>query len=288
MYEAALYVLILTGPQAHGQTTLAWQLQPGASFRVHHRVVQAMTLEGKAAKPLAQKSATMLETHWRVREVKDQVAIVTVTVEVLSSKSNVGDGKDEAASKDDALWRGAVFEVEVHQHGRLRNLRGYEELLKKLANGDASRLKVLRALKPAGALEALFQDALGPLADRAVTPGDRWSHRSVEAMNLFGAFEHTSEFSYRGVQDKLHKVDSKRQTTFKNPRYAIENDVFRVLKGVVQTDDSTGHFLFDGARGRMVRVERQSTLRGELTLETLGTVQRVPFASEERLTVRVE
>jgi hypothetical protein len=268
------------------QTTLAWRFRAGDSFRIEHCVVQSMTLATKS-KPLTQKSTVLLETRWQVKGVKDHLARVQVTVETMASKSSTDDGAAEAAAKDDRLWLGAVLEIDVDDQGRLRELRGYDELLKKLAQGDASRLKILRALKPAAELQALFQEALGPLPDQPVKIGDRWSREATEAMNLFGTFAHVTEFRYAGPKESLHRVDTKTATTFKNPRYAIENDVFRVLKGEVTTDEGSGHFLFDADRGRMQSVERQGKLAGELTLETLGRAQRVRFASESRTTIRV-
>jgi hypothetical protein len=271
---------------APAQTALAWKLRPGDAWLVEHQAIQAMTLQSKA-KPLQQKSTVSLRTRWQVQGVKDGSASVRITVESMRSKSSTGAGKPETASKDDALWQHASFDVLVDPQGRLRELRGYDELLKKLAAGNEARLKVLRALKPAESFQALLQEALGPLSPEPVAPDHRWIHESAETMGLFGTFRHKTEFTYVGVKDGLHRADSKITTTFQSPRYAIENDVFRVLKGEVSKGETTGHFLFDAAAGRMVHVERQGKLHGELTLETFGMPQRLRFESDSSLTIRV-
>ena len=106
-------------------------------------------------------------------------------------------------------------------------------------------------------------------------------------MSIFGSFEQTTDFKYLGPRDGLHAVETLTKTTYKAPRYAVENDVFRILKGEVSADDGKGTFHFDAELGRMRRVQKSINLRGDLTLETLNGTQRVAFTSTTETEIRV-
>src|SRR5262245_74516 len=149
--------LALATPAA-GQTALAWKFVKGDSFSVEQRVSQATALEIKN-KPFRQKSTLTLGSRWHVKDVDKDAATLTVAVESMASTVSTGD-KAAAASKDDELWRGCEFTLIVDPQGRVRELKGHEELLKKLAGDDAQRLKLLSALKPPESTQALFQDVL--------------------------------------------------------------------------------------------------------------------------------
>jgi hypothetical protein len=289
MMARHLYIVMISiavaGP-APAQTTLAWKFRAGATFDVHQQITQTTSLETKN-KPFQQKSLMTLQTRWQVKEVRGDKATLAVAVTAMDSKSYPGDGKVAVPSKDDDQWRGAEFVLSVDSHGRLHGLKGHEELLKKLAGNNPQRLKVLTALKPPESFRMLFQDVLGPLPEKAVVVGDDWQHSAVDAMSIFGSFQQATTFTYCGVADGEHRIDSITRTTYKAPRYAIENDVFRVLKGEVTADDGQGSLHFDVAQGRMRRLERSAKVQGELTLETLSGPQRVTFTSVTKVEVHV-
>ena len=284
---AAIVTILVTAAPAPAQTALVWKFRSGDTFSVEQQIVQSTALEAMH-KPFQQKNVMTLKTRWQVKEWQDDRVTLVVSVTSMDSKTFAGDGKTAVPSKDDDKWLGAEFTLTVDARGRLHALQGHEELLKQLAGNSPQLLKVLTALKPPESFQALFQNVLGPLADKPVAAGDRWQHDAVDAMSIFGSFQQATTFRYRGVEEGLHAIDSVTKTTYKAPRYAIENDVFRVLKGEVTADDGKGTLLFDLAAGRMRRVERSAKVQGDLTLETLAGQQRVRFTSATTLHVKVE
>lgn len=269
------------------QTTLAWHFRVGDAFEVEQRITQTTALEVKN-KPFKHKSDMTLLTRWQVKDAGKDFATLAITVGKLTSKTSTGDGKTALASKEDDLWRGAEFVVTVDPSGRLRTLTGNDELLKKLAADSPQRLKILSALKPPGFFQAIFQDVLGPLSERPVRQGSRWQQAAVDSMSIFGSLLLDTEFTYEGPRDGLHAIASATKTTYKAPRYAIENDVFRILKGEVKTDNGMGNLLFDAKAGRMRRVEKTINAKGNLTLETLQGTQRVEFTTATEVRVEVK
>src|SRR5687767_1041030 len=226
-------MLILAGlmcgaAPASAQTTLAWKFAKGDHFAVEQHILQATALEIKN-RPLQQKSDLTLRTRWRVTSVDKDTAKLTVAVESMTSKVSTGDDKTVMPSKDDEHWRGSGFTLTVDAQGKLRELKGHDELLRKLAGDNPQRLKVLTALKPAESFQALFQDVLGPLPAKPVSRGDRWQHSAIETMSVFGSLVQSTEFTYR----EKGRVESVTKTSYQAPRYAIENDVFRITKGKV-------------------------------------------------------
>jgi len=273
--------LAFSAPVA-GQTTLAWKFVKGDSFTVEQQISQATALEIKN-KPFRQKSTLTLRTRWHVKDADKAAATLTVVVESMTSAVSTGD-KAAAALKDDELWRGCEFTLIVDPQGRVRELKGHDTLLKKLAGDDGQRLKLLTALKPPESTQALFQDVLGPLPAKPATPGDRWQHSATESMSVFGSFVHTTDFIYRGDA----RIETLIKTAYQAPRYAIENDVFRITKGEVKAGDGKGEIAFDAARGRVRRVHKSINVRGELTLETLSGLERVGFTSATEVRIEVK
>jgi hypothetical protein len=283
-FAAAAIAIITWMPSAAlAQTTLAWKFRPGDAFHVEQHTTQIMTLEAKN-KPFYQKSTIDVKTAWKVRELDKDSALIVVTVEQMATKATAGEAKTEVTGKDDNLWHGAEVIVKVDGAGRILSLEGYDAIVKKLAGSNLSRLKVLRALKPKESFQAQLQNVLGPLPQKPVVKGDRWTHETRDVPTVFGGFAIFAEWTYQGENNGLHEARAKVKTTYQNPRYAIENDVFRVLKGEVSADEGTAELLFDAARSRSVRGEQRNKTRGELTLETLGTPQRVRFESETHAT----
>jgi hypothetical protein len=286
-YGIALGLVAATAASAPAQTTIAWKLKAGDKWAVEHQLVQAMALEAKN-KPFQQKSVQTLATRWHVKEQRGDRYVIGVVVESMVSKTTTGDDKAVVESKDDAKWAGAEFVLTVDAQGRLHDVQGRDELLAKLAGGNPQLLKVWHALKPPETFHALFQDVLGPLPAKPVRPGERWSHTTKEAINLFGTFQFDTEFTFDGVKGGLEYVKTTTKTTYQGPRYAVENDVFRVLKGAIKTDDGAGYLLFDAGRGRMTHVERVSKTTGEVTLEVAGQRQMVGFTSDNRVSILIK
>ncbi|GEM_PF-5335532 len=282
-----LFVFLSSPPLLPAQTTLAWKFRTGDTFSVEQQVVQTTALETKN-KPFQQKSEWKLLSRWQVKETGKDSAKLLVTVDALTSKTYAGDTKVGLPSKEDELWRGAEFSFTTDPQGRLRDLKGHEALLKKLAGDSPQRLKILTALKPPDFFQALFQDVLGPMPENPVRPGDRWQSSAADSMSIFGTLVHTTEFTCRAPSDGLQSVESSTKTVFKAPRYAIENDVFRITKGEVRADDGKGSLLFDAAKGRMQRVHKSINVRGDLTLETLTGMQRIEFTSGTEVRIEIK
>lgn len=269
------------------QTTLAWKFGAGDTLHVEQHVIQTTALEIKN-KPFQQKSDWKLTSRWRTKEAGPESAKLLITVEALVSKTFAGDAKVGLPSKEDELWSGAEFSLTVDPQGRVRDLQGHEALLKKLAGDSPQRLKILSALKPPDYFQALFQDVLGPLPERPVQQGERWQSTAADTMSIFGTLVQTTEFTYQGPRDGLQFIDSTTKTTYKAPRYAIENDVFRITKGEVKADEGKGSLLFDAGQGRVRRVQKTINVRGDLTLDTLTGMQRVEFTTRTEMRIEVK
>ena len=282
-----LISLFASAGPSPAQTSLAWKFRSGDTFHVEQHVLQATALEIEN-KPLRQKSDWKMTSRWQVKQDARESATLLVTVGSLTSKTFTGDAKVGISAREDELWTGAEFTLTVDPQGRVRAVQGHEALLKKLAGDSPERLKILTALKPPDYFQALFQDVLGPLPDRPVEPGDRWQTSAADTMSIFGTLVQTTEFTYQGPRDGLHTIDSATTSAYKAPRYAIENDVFRITKGQVKVESGKGHFLFDAAQGRVRRVQKSINLRGELTMDTLSGTQRIEFTMGTEMKIEIK
>ncbi|MCS7044804.1 MAG: hypothetical protein NZO58_00455 [Gemmataceae bacterium] len=273
-----------SAPAVSAQEALAWRFVAGDSFEVAYCVEQTTALETKM-KPFDQKTVLDLRSRWHVKASDNEAATLVITVVSLATKTTSGDGKAALPAKDDALWSGAEYTLRVDAAGRIKQLQGHDAVLRKLAGDSPQRWKILNALKPAETMQALWQTALGPLPDPAGAA--RWRHLSQDTMSIFGTFEHDTEFSRGTCREGVCLITGVVKTVYKAPRYALENDVFRVLKGQVAADEGKVEASFDAAKGRMSRVQRWQNLRGDLTIETLTGPQRVTFSSSTRTQIEL-
>jgi hypothetical protein len=215
----------------------------------------------------------------------DEIVIDQTIVSVKFDKT----GKAAAAASGleakfaDKL-KGASFRVTLTPAGKVRKFDGYDDAIRKLADKDDVQ-RTLRFLVPESALREGLEEVLGFLPPGPVKVGDTWQREASEPAPPFGSFRTDFRYAYRGRQEDTATVDSTVQMMYVPP--PKDAGLFRVVKGELKADGGKGQVLFDARLGRLIRGEKQVSVRGTITVEAAGNQSELTFVSDNRLEWRL-
>jgi len=284
-YILAACLLFVTSAPA--QTALLWKFEKGQVFDVERAASQKQTVQinGKQFKQHGQSA-------WHVRlEVKKKQAANFVVLALLTKVEHYMTGGADTETIDPKLhekMQGSSFTLTVTPNGRIVQLQGYEDFLRRVAGMDKARLKALRVTLPESALREALVDLFGPLPQRSVAKGDVWQRGYVEPILHFGALRSTASYTYEGQSKDRERIAYTIQTNYEAPPKDDKMAPFRIVKGRIESDKATGTIAFDKAAGRLVEHDRTMLLRGTLTIEVMDRQQPLEFSSVNEVKIRVK
>lgn len=275
--------LILGAGPAFAQTRLEWKFAAGDSFVLERIYTQRQEME-LGAKKFVQETASTWLTSVAIKEKGPKGALLVLTIESVQIKS-IGSGSTGGIDNKLAeKMKGLSLTLTLTPHGKITRLDGYDAFIKALAEGKVEVEKALRSLLTEESLRDGFDEVFGFLPERAVSKGDKWKRAATEAAPPFGSFKSSFEYTYGGETDQLHEVSYLIKTAYQP---AAASDLFRLVKGGLKSEEGGGEFIFDAARGRLVRGEKSLKLQGDLVIESLGKQSAVTFRSIHTMRIRV-
>ncbi len=262
---------------ANGQTLLQWNLSPGIAYDVERTATQKQTVEiqGKA-------TTEERKSVWRVRlqslEQRGDDFLVKATLSDVRHHITGVDKAELLDTKLDEKMKDAVFILRITPSGRILEIAGYEDLLKRLAGEKKASVNSLRAAFPAAMLHDIFVDMFGVLPNRAVNTGDFWAREIVEPIPHFGNLIRNANYTYEGGDENVARITAKITTTFELPKNE-SGVVFRVVEGTIASEKSSGRLVFDRKARHVSRHVRTTALTGKLVIEAANQRQTIEFSS---------
>jgi hypothetical protein len=278
-----LAAVLLSATSAQAQTTLAWKLPQGQAFEMERTATQdqAVELRGKMFK---QHAVSTWRVRFEVQPAQGENLVLRATLKDVQHKVKGAVGPGVENSLADKL-QGRQFTLKLTPQGKIVGFEGYADFVTEAAEKQPERAKALRTLLPEEALREAFADLLGPLPAEAVRAGATWQHRLREPIPHFGTLQTTWQFTAEGPAAAGYHLAYTIKTTYQAPA-ADEAPLLRVVKGSLQGENGRGKIDFDVERGRLLRHERRQSVRGNLTVETMGMQVPLEFASENVLVIR--
>ena len=271
--------LIFAAP-APAQNGLAWKFQTGQVFLAERTATQKQTVQIHG-KDFTQQQKSV--GHIRL-EVKDKRADNFVVLATLTKvEQQLADEADIVDAKLSEKMQGSVFVLEVTPQGRIVQMQGYEDFLKRLACQDKVQLKALRGTFSEDSLKDALADLFGPLPNKEKF----WQREYLEPIPHFGTLRSMAKYEFVGTKQGGEVIDYTIQTKYEIPK-ADKAGLFRVVKGTIGTDQARGSITFDKAAGHLVEHERTMLLRGTLTIEMMDRQQPIEFRSENVVRIRVK
>lgn len=282
--RSELLFLVLSAAPLHGQTTLAWRFQPGDAFQIERTFEQKQTVEVQQ-RTFEQATTSVWLTTFTVQKVDGEAAAVDMIFDRVTTKSNakaMGDGPSDSQLAE--RFQGGKLILKITPAGRIQQLDGYGDLLKRLSHNQPEAEKSLRFIVPETGLKDGIEEIFGFVPEKPVHPGDRWQREGIEPVVPFGNLKTVFRYRYDGKRDDGHAIAMTLDTTYVPPPKDFE--LFQVIAGKVASEKGTGMFVFDVDKGRGVRGEKTFQVHGALTLETAGKRNEVKFTSANRVAWR--
>jgi hypothetical protein len=284
-YRGCLAALIVAGwiSSAQAQVTLAWKFQEGETLYVENVQVRKQSLESGGKSLNKKTETTTTVTSLKVKEVSPRGTVLEIKIEDRKFESDAsGDGSD---AKLAAKMKGAVFKVVLDQAAKITKMTGYDDFIKKLAEGDEQLEKMARAGLSEDVLKKSIEETFASLPGRPVVKGDSWKVESTEPLGPFGAFKVVKTLTYQGKDKGGELVSISAVRTYTPP--SGEGALLKVTKGSLKADDVKESFVFDADKGRLVRGNNHVVIRGALTVEYQKQEQTVEVLVDQTDTIRV-
>src|SRR5262249_54686205 len=123
---------------------------------------------------------------------------------------------------------------------------------------------VLPKIQAEDILRKLVEPLLAPAAAKRAQAGDRWTLHSQTRLGLIGlgptdgAYESSTEYTYEGPSEGLHRVSSNTMVTYKGmPGTGLPSQM--------TSKEGKGTFLFDAERGQLASADTILHMHGTLT-----------------------
>jgi hypothetical protein len=277
----AAALLAACGGTAQAQKLIRWKFTPGQTLR--YTMEQEQSQDVKTGEKPATVKATIRSTmSQRIDAVDPQgTASVTQTIDrmeiKLSGPPEMGLGLDyDSDSPKPAEGIAAIiapildalvkkpFVMKIDPRGRVSDLKlppGLVEALNKAGGGQ------LQGMFSEDALRQMTAQGMATLAEKAVAPGETWSHDATVDVPLLGSMKIAAKYRYDGTENRdakeLDKIACAMQMDAAPPK--DKPQPFTMKFGDQKTE---GTILFDSAAGQLV--EYKTTLKMKITVEAAG------------------
>jgi len=282
---AALLVLVGLAMPAYSQATLEWKFKEGDKFYVEeiNDVKQNITIIGKDIK---QNTKITIISSYAIKSVKGSEISVEQKMETVDVKSS-GDGLGGQMDKVMEKLQGATFQFTL-KNGKISNLKGYDDFIKKLADGDEMAGKFAKMLMSEETVKKGIDDLFGGLPNKSSSPGDTWSQDATIPFGPLGSFKTTKDFTYKDKDKDGAIITYKSKMSYIPPKGdGAFGGILKIVKGNLKSENAKGTLVFDPEKGRLVRGSFSMVTRGTMTVEVMGNQLDLEISADQTTTTRV-
>jgi hypothetical protein len=187
---------------------------------------------------------------------------------------------------------GASFKVTLGPGGRVEKVENFDDLVKKIAEGDAAMQKIVQSVLSPENLKQSSGDVFSFLPDKPVKPGAKWELTTRTLLGALGGLATTKMYTYEGPQPldgaQRDKITFTAATKYEAPEKADTAALnYQVVKGDLQTPVFSGSIYFDNDKGRLVQSEMVMELRGGIALAVGNTTLLTKVSQDIKLNTRL-
>jgi len=281
----ALLVLAGLGLPARAQTTLEWKFKEGDKFYVEEvsDMKQSLSVIGK---DINQKTKITTVVSYAVKQVAGKTVRLEQKTESVSVNSS-GDGVGGQLEKIMEKLQGAAFTVTLTD-GKVTKFEGYEDFIKKVADGDELAAKFGKTLLSEDLMKKTIELTFGNLPDKAVKVGDTWSKAATIPFGELGDFKSDNEYTFKERDKDGAVLTYKGTMSYLPPKGpGAFGGLLKIVKGKMKSDNAKGTIVFDAEKGRLVRATSSMSVRGSLTVEVMGNQIEMDIRVDQSTSSRV-
>ena len=220
------FVLLVLPVSARAQVAPQWKLALNAEWKSERAFSQKQIVETKV-RQFTQESTSRWLVHLRVIEKKADAAFVSAMLEKVEHKVKGRIGKEGLDHLLAEKMQGTEFKFLVGARGVIRDLSGYDELVRKVAGDDMEKQRAFRGSFPLSGLAEALQDLFGVLPENQVKIGDSWERLSDDPIPFFGSLQTKATFRLEKVDQAIAQIGISLASRYVPPKRG--EDLFRVV-----------------------------------------------------------
>jgi hypothetical protein len=283
--RVALALVVVAGSlavPAQGQTKIEWKFKEGDIFYVENvtGLKQTMEVLGKKV-PIETVNVTV--SSLKVLKT-DSDGGVTLEQKIEASRITGKAAPPQAALAEQMT--GVVMTVRLNPQGEVTRIEGFDNLLKKLSQGNEEAAKYLKTILTEDTMKQSIQEIFAFVPGKPVAKGDSWKRMMTLTTGGLGVFQVEQEFTYEGKVAGGEQISLKRDYRYEKPT-ADAGLPFKITEGKFKSEEAKGTLLFDAEKGRLVRLDFKSKLKGTMAIATRDQNATMELQQETDTKIRV-
>lgn len=264
---------------AQEKPLLAWKFEAGKSFYLERSFETKQTMQVMGM-DVSQIQSHTLVTRWTPKELRNDHWVIVVRIQRYKGDFLLGGNRfDFDSAKGPGGLEGGEFVLTVDPSYRVSKIDGVAALVKQAKEGNPDHWEAvyLLSLLKEDYLRQQARETLEwlPGEKKAGGAGEGWLRQGDIRLGGFGSYELTRKSNYHGKQgqwDRINVLTALKVRPAKN-LFPMQPPNFTKAEG-------SGVVLFDRISGRVVHIEEELHLEGEVVRDIAG--QQTPFKLKEK------
>lgn len=278
-------LLLLASAENH---SLKWKFAKGDEF-VMETVSQLKQTVKVNQQDIKQDLSHITRIKYRVTDLGAD-GVIALDQEVESMKAANPDGSPSAGNNAVLnQLQGSVLKVKLQPDLKVKEMEGYEEIIKRLAGDDPSLRRVVQSLLSEEQLKQAIQHSLGFVPQKDVAVGETWNRELHLNLGPLGSVRTVLSFKLAGkatVDGKeLIKIEYLPTMQYSPPAADASNPELAILQGSISLKDGKGVAYFDVQAGRLHSSNLTLQLTGNMKAKLSG--KEIPLTFEQTQTIEV-
>lgn len=257
-------VLAALAVPAQGQVHIEWKFKEGDQFYLKNVNTTKQSVEVLGQKTATNMVNTAISSFTVLKKSADSVVLQQKIEDAIIKADGPMAAQQERVAK---LMKGTVFTLTLDNQGNITKFEGYDDLVKRLSEGNPDVEKALRVLLSEDTMKQGIREAFAFVPGKPVSKGDTWSQKMALSMGPMGNFGADMKYTYNGPTTGGEAVGYKGDFRFSpNPNDTSNVFPFKVTKGNMKTQRAEGAIVFDSTLGRIASSAMDMHIIGTMTL----------------------
>jgi hypothetical protein len=282
-----LYLLLalITPAENHA---LKWKFAKGDTFTMEtvSQLKQTVKVNGQDIK---QDLSHITRVKYTVTDLGAD-GIIALDQEVESMKAANPDGSPSAGNN--AILnqlQGSILKAKLAPDLKVKELEGYEEIIKRLAGDDPSLRRVVQALLSEEQLKQAIQHSFSFVPQKETADGETWKRDLKLNLGTLGSITTELNFKLAGKATidgkELVKIEYQPTIKYAPPSAEAANPELSILSGNINLKSGKGVAYFDAKAGRLHSSQLTLELAGDMKAKLSG--KEIPLTFEQTQTIEV-
>jgi hypothetical protein len=266
-FGSAVALAFLAGPAlAADAVKLEMKFKEGDKFYVETVSNTKQVMDFMGTKNESESDSTQVTSFKVLKSDKDGV-VIEQKIESIKNKNSGGlPGADKIM---DAL-KGATFKLTLNTKGEVTKIEGYDEFMKKLSADNELAGKMLKSFMSEETIKATAGESFAFLPPKGVSKGDTWKRSQAVPLGPLGSLKGETTYTYKGPGKDGEEISFDQSLEYAPPKEGDDSLPFKITKGEMKADKASGSMTFDASKGRLVKTEQVTKMKGSLEFEVAG------------------